>query len=146
MESALFIPSSWYTEVDILQIMNTIEGISNLAAPPIMCTQTTYYKLTMIADSELKSSILWIPIGKLKAVGYHRSQLQKKRKKNFSYHGHLCISLKNMEQMFVLCKIVRKKSNQWKGIWKHSSHTLWILRLVPPVVMLNGLFFMPLGG
>jgi len=50
--------------------MNTMEGLSNLAVLPIVHTQTTYYKLTRIADSELKSSILQIPIGELKAVEF----------------------------------------------------------------------------
>jgi lysine-specific demethylase 3 len=71
-ESALFIPTSRYTEDDILLIMNAMKEMSNLAAPRILHPQTTYYKLAMIAEAELKSSILRIPVGELKAVEFRR--------------------------------------------------------------------------
>jgi hypothetical protein len=47
-----------------------MEEMLNFTVLPIMCSQTTYYKLTTISEAELESSILWIPVGELKAVEF----------------------------------------------------------------------------
>ena len=69
-ELASFISCSRYTEADILHIMNVMGKISKSAAPPVLCTQTFVYKHDMITEAELKSSILRILAGHLKATEF----------------------------------------------------------------------------
>jgi len=69
-ESASFIPCSRYTEADILRIMDVMREISKPAAPPVLHIQTFFHKHALVAEAELKSSILRIPAGHLKTMEF----------------------------------------------------------------------------
>jgi hypothetical protein len=62
-----FMPCSRYTEADIRKTINVLEAALHPPVPAVMRIQTFVYKTAFITESELRSAILRIPDGRLKA-------------------------------------------------------------------------------
>jgi [histone H3]-dimethyl-L-lysine9 demethylase len=113
-EAASFIPCSRHTEADIRNAIDTMEAALQSVISPGLHVQTFVYTHDFIAESELQSNILRIPVGRLKTVEFRhylsnrtpivitalndRLQLSWSPSHLIQYHGDDTCSLEDCEE------------------------------------------------